>query len=91
MRMVFILGKMIYFLIQWAKQFSKFPIVAIGGIKTSNVERVSQVHPDFICAVSELNESQDMQNTVYELMSGYRFAFPTNMKTRNNKIVKFII
>lgn len=71
MRMVFILGKMIYFLIQWAKQFSKFPIVAIGGIKTSNVERVSQVHPDFICAVSELNEFQDMQNTVYELMSGY--------------------
>ena len=26
---------------------------------------------DLKCAVSELNESQDMQNTVYELMSGY--------------------
>ena len=26
---------------------------------------------DLKCAVSELTESQDMQNTVYELMSGY--------------------
>lgn len=57
--------------VQWAKQFSKFPIVAIGGIKTSNVERVWKAHPDFVCAVSELTESQDMHNTVYELMSRY--------------------
>lgn len=57
--------------VQWAKQFSKFPIVAIGGIKTSNVERVWKAHPDFVCAVSELTESQDMHNTVHELMSRY--------------------
>lgn len=57
--------------VYWAKQYSKLPIVAIGGIKISNVENVWRVHPDFICAVSELNESQDMQNTVYELMAGY--------------------
>lgn len=57
--------------VHWAKQYSKLPIVAIGGIKISNVESIWKVHPDFICAVSELNESQDMHNTVYELMSGY--------------------
>lgn len=57
--------------VHWAKQYSKLPIVAIGGIKISNVESVWKAKPDFICAVSELTESQDMQNTVYELMSGY--------------------
>lgn len=54
-----------------AKQYSKLPIVAIGGIKISNVESVWKAQPDFICAVSELTEVQDLQNTVYELMSGY--------------------
>ena len=53
------------------KQYSKLPIVAIGGIKISNVESIWKVHLDFICAVSELTEAQDLQNTVYELMSGY--------------------
>nr|WP_249228554.1 thiamine phosphate synthase [Veillonella sp. oral taxon 158] len=57
--------------VHWAKQYSKLPIVAIGGIKVSNVESVWKVHPDFICAVSELIEPQDLKNTVYELMSGY--------------------
>ena len=52
-------------------QLTILQIVAIGGIKISNVESVWKEHPDFICAVSELTESQDMQNTVYELMSGY--------------------
>ena len=52
-------------------QLTILPIVAIGGIKISNVEIVWKVQPDFICAVSELTESQDMQNTVYELVSGY--------------------
>ena len=41
------------------------------GIKISNVESVWKALPDFICAVSELTEAQDMQNTVYELMAGY--------------------
>ena len=54
-----------------AKQYSKLPIVAIGGIKISNVESIWKVHLDFICAVSELTEAQDLQNTVYELISGY--------------------
>ena len=57
--------------IYWAKQFSKAPIVAIGGIKTTNADTVWQAHPDFICAVSEITESDNIQNTVYELMTGY--------------------
>ena len=57
--------------VQWAKQFSKFPIVAIGGIKTANVEDVWKAHPDFICAVSEITDSTDLQSTVYNLMTGY--------------------
>ena len=57
--------------VYWAKQFSKFPIVAIGGIKTTNADIVWQAHPDFICAVSEITESDNIQNTVYELMTGY--------------------
>lgn len=43
--------------VHWAEQYSKLPIVAIGGIKISNVESVWKVQPDFICAVSELIES----------------------------------
>ena len=43
--------------VHWVKQYSKLPIVVIGGIKVSNVESVWKVHPDFICAVSELTES----------------------------------
>ncbi|MFR6482311.1 MAG: hypothetical protein ACLUPK_02375 [Veillonella sp.] len=54
------------------KQFSKFPIVAIGGIKTTNADIVWQAHPDFICVVSEITESDNIKNTVYELMTGYR-------------------
>lgn len=57
--------------IHWAKQFSKFPIVAIGGIKTSNVESVWKACPDFICAVSNITESENIQDTVHSLMSGY--------------------
>lgn len=52
-------------------QLTILSIVAIGGTKISNVESVWNVHLDFICAVSKLTETQDMQNTVYELMSGY--------------------
>ena len=58
--------------VYWAKQFSKFPIVAIGRIKTTNADIVWQAHPDFICAVSERTESDNIKNTVYELMTGYR-------------------
>lgn len=57
--------------VYWAKQFSKAPIVAIGGIKTTNADTVWQAYPDFICAVSEITESDNIQNTVYELMNGY--------------------
>ena len=57
--------------VHWAKQFSKLPIVAIGGIKTSNVESVWNAHPDFICAVSEITDSPNMQETIYELLSEY--------------------
>ena len=42
--------------IYWAKQFSKAPIVAVGGIKTT---------------ISEITESDNIQNTIYELMMGY--------------------
>ena len=45
---------------------------AVAGIITKEMAIVAEKeHPDFICAVSELTGSQDMQNTVYELMSGY--------------------
>lgn len=45
---------------------------AVAGIITKEMAIVAEKeHPDFICVVSELTESQDMQNTVYELMSGY--------------------
>ena len=57
--------------VYWTKQFSKVPIVAIGGIKTTNADIVWQSHPDFICAVSEITESDNIQNTVYDLMTGY--------------------
>lgn len=55
-----------------AKQFSNIPIVAIGGITTMNVASVWEVEPDLICAVSEIVESNDIQNTVRHLMSGHR-------------------
>lgn len=57
--------------VHWAKQYSKLPIVAIGGIKISNAESVWQAHPDFICAVSEITDSPNMQETIHELLSGY--------------------
>ena len=28
-------------------------------------------YPDFVCAVSEITDSIDIQNTVYEFMTGY--------------------
>ena len=46
--------------VHWAKQYSKLPIVAIGGIIVYNVESVWKAHLDFICAVLELTESQDL-------------------------------
>lgn len=57
--------------IQWAKQFSSYPIVAIGGINTTNVESVWHAHPDMICAVSALETSPHMADTVQELLQGY--------------------
>ena len=47
-----------------------FLLLLLGGIKTTNTI-VWQAHPDFICAVSEITESDNIQNTVYELMTGY--------------------
>lgn len=48
-----------------------FLLLLLGGIKTTNTDIVWQAHPDFICAVSEIIESDNIQNTVYELMTGY--------------------
>ena len=48
-----------------------FLLLLLGGIKTTNTDIVWQAHPDFICAVSEITESDHIQNTVYELMTGY--------------------
>ena len=48
-----------------------FLLLLLGGIKTTNTDIVWQAHPDFICAVSEITESDNIQNTVYELMNGY--------------------
>ena len=48
-----------------------FLLLLLGGIKTTNTDIVWQAHPDFICAVSETTESDNIQNTVYELMTGY--------------------
>lgn len=39
--------------------------------KLTAADIVWQAHPDFICAVSEITESDNIQNTVYELMNGY--------------------
>lgn len=39
--------------------------------KLTAADIVWQAHPDFICAVSEITESDNIQNTVYELMTGY--------------------
>ena len=39
--------------------------------KLTAADIVWQAHPDFICAVSEITESGNIQNTVYELMTGY--------------------
>ena len=49
-----------------------FLLLLLGGIKTTNTDIVWQAHPDFICAVSEITESDNIKNTVYELMTGYR-------------------
>ena len=49
-----------------------FLLLLLGGIKTTNTDIVWQAHPDFICAVSEITESDNIQNTIYELMMGYR-------------------
>ena len=49
-----------------------FLLLLLGGIKTTNADTVWQAHPDFICAVSEITESDNIKNTVYELMTGYR-------------------
>ena len=48
-----------------------FLLLLLGGIKMTNTDTVWQVHPDFICAVSEITESDNIQNTIYELMMGY--------------------
>mgnify|MGYP000014955456 FL=1 len=48
-----------------------FLLLLLGGIKTTNTDIVWQAHPDFICAVSEITESDNIQNTIYELMMGY--------------------
>ena len=48
-----------------------FLLLLLGGIKTTNADTVWQAHPDFICAVSEITESDNIKNTVYELMTGY--------------------
>ena len=48
-----------------------FLLLLLGGIKTTNADIVWQAHPDFIGAVSEITESNNIQNTVYELMTGY--------------------
>ena len=48
-----------------------FLLLLLEGIKTTNTDIVWQAHPDFICAVSEITESDNIQNTVYELMTGY--------------------
>ena len=39
--------------------------------KLTAADIVWQAHPDFICAVSERTESDNIQNTVYELRNGY--------------------
>ena len=49
-----------------------FLLLLLGGIKTTNTDIVWQAHPDFICAVSEITESDNIKKTVYELMTGYR-------------------
>lgn len=59
--------------VHWAARYSRVPIVAIGGVKTDNVESVWQAQPDFICAVSELNESSCMKDTVQQLLKGYTY------------------
>ena len=48
-----------------------FLLLLLGGINMTNTDTVWQAHPDFICAVSEITESDNIQNTVYELMTGY--------------------
>lgn len=48
-----------------------FLLLLLGGIKTTNTDIVWQAHPDFICAVFEITESDNIQNTVYEFMTGY--------------------
>ena len=49
----------------------RLPLLLLGGIKMTNTDTVWQAHPDFICAVSEITESDNIQNTIYELMMGY--------------------
>lgn len=48
-----------------------FLLLLLGGIKMTNTDTVWQAHLDFICAVSEITESDNIQNTIYELMMGY--------------------
>ena len=76
-----VVGKQLHLVLDELGYSGKYFVVELNGeiisketyttTKLTAADIVWQAHPDFICAVSEITESGNIQNTVYELMTGY--------------------
>ena len=53
--------------VYWAKQFSKFSIVAIGGIKAHNIQEVAQRGVDCIAVVTDITTAPDIDAKINQL------------------------
>lgn len=54
--------------VQYARQHSQLPFVAIGGIKTNTIQSVFDAGASIVCVVSELVSARSMENKIHELM-----------------------
>ena len=77
----YVVGEQLHLILDELGYAGKYFVVELNGeiiskekyttTKLTAADIVWQAHPDFICAVSEITESDNIQNTVYELMTGY--------------------
>lgn len=77
----YVVGEQLHLILDELGYSGKYFVVELNGeiiskekyttTKLTAADIVWQAHPDFICAVSEITESDNIQNTVYELMTGY--------------------
>lgn len=48
--------------IEEAKKKLQIPVCAIGGINLNNLDQVLEYHPDMVCAISGIWDTQDLEN-----------------------------